>query len=57
MYLLCVCGVQETGLCKLSNTSDIYSHILPSMQNEAAEKIDMLIPPVAVQQVAPGCTR
>jgi hypothetical protein len=30
---------------------------LPSMQNEAAEKIDVLRSPVSMQQVAPGCTR
>jgi hypothetical protein len=38
-------------------TLDVYGHLLPGMQIEAAEKIDVLITAVAVQQVAPGCTR
>ncbi|MFC1879222.1 tyrosine-type recombinase/integrase [Chloroflexota bacterium] len=56
-------GVQVTvvsrmlGHAKPSITLDVYGHLLPSMQIEAAGKIDVLITPVAVQQVAPGCTR
>ena len=45
------------GHAKPSITLDVYGHLLPSMQIEAAEKIDVLITPVTVQQVAPGCTR
>jgi integrase len=45
------------GHAKPSITLDVYGHLLPSMQIEAAEKIDVLITPVSVQQVAPGCTR
>jgi hypothetical protein len=33
---------------KPSITIDVYGHLLPSMQIEAAEKIDVLITPVAV---------
>jgi hypothetical protein len=45
------------GHVKPSTTLDVYGHLLPKMQIEAAEKIDVLITPVAVQLVAPGCTR
>jgi len=45
------------GHAKPSITLDVYGHLLPSMQIEAAEKIDVLITPVALHQVAPGCTR
>jgi hypothetical protein len=45
------------GHVKPSITLDVYGHLLPNMQIEAAVKIDVLITPVAVQQVAPGCTR
>jgi hypothetical protein len=39
---------------KPSITLDIYGHLLPSMQIEAAEKIDLLITPVALNQdIAP----
>jgi hypothetical protein len=33
---------------------DVYGHLLPSMQIEAAEKIDLLIAPVSLDPVAPG---
>jgi integrase len=42
--------VQERlGHSQISMTLDTYSHVLPSMQEEAAQKIDELIIPVAVR--------
>jgi integrase len=42
--------VQERlGHSQISLTLDTYSHVLPNMQEEAAEKIDELILPVAVR--------
>jgi integrase len=42
--------VQERlGHSQISLTLDTYSHVLPNMQEEAAEKIDELIIPVAVR--------
>jgi integrase len=42
--------VQERlGHSQISMTLDTYSHVLPNMQEEAAEKIDELIIPVAVR--------
>jgi integrase len=40
---------RTSGHAKASITLDIYSHLNPSMQVEAADKIDELILPVAVQ--------
>jgi integrase len=40
---------RRLGHAKASITLDIYGHLIPSMQTEAAEKIDELIMPVAVQ--------
>jgi integrase len=40
---------RRLGHAKASITLDIYGHLIPSMQEEAAEKIDELIMPVAVQ--------
>ena len=40
---------RRLGQAKASITLDIYGHLFPSMQTEAAEKIDELIMPVAVQ--------
>jgi integrase len=45
------------GHAKPSITLDVYGHLIPSMQIEAAQKIDELIMPVEIQRVAPGCTR
>jgi integrase len=42
--------VQERlGHSQISMTLDTYSHVLPNMQEEAAQKIDELIIPVAVR--------
>ncbi len=40
---------RRLGHAKASITLDIYGHLIPSMQVEAAEKMDELILPVAVQ--------
>jgi len=39
---------RRLGRSKPSITLDIYGHLIPCMQVEAAEKIDVLITPVAV---------
>ena len=36
---------------------DVYGHMIPTMQTEAAQKIDELITPVDVSQLHPICTR
>jgi integrase len=42
--------VQERlGHSQISLTLDTYSHVLPNMQEEAAEKIDELLTPVEVR--------
>ena len=40
---------RRLGHAKASITLDVYGHLIPSMQTEAAEKIDELIMPVVVQ--------
>ncbi len=41
--------VQERlGHSRVSLTLDIYSHVLPAMQQEAAAKLDELLTPIAV---------
>lgn len=41
--------VQERlGHTSISLTLDTYSHVIPSMQQEAADKMDELLTPVAV---------
>jgi len=40
---------RRLGHSRASITLDIYGHLIPSMQAEAAEKIDELITPVALQ--------
>ena len=40
---------QRLGHARASITLDIYGHLIPSMQAEAAQMIDDLITPVAVQ--------
>ena len=42
------------GHAKPSITLVVYVHLLPSMQIEAAEKIDVLITPIALHRVAPA---
>jgi integrase len=46
---------RRLGHAKPSITLDVYGHLIPSMQNEAAQKIDELITPVAIS-MSPGCT-
>ena len=51
---------RRLGHAKPSITLDVYGHLLPSMQAEAAQKIDELITPVEFFQLhrtAPNCTR
>jgi hypothetical protein len=33
---------------QISLTLDTYSHVLPSMQEEAAEKLDILLTPISI---------
>ena len=40
---------RRLGHANASTTPNIYAHVMPSMQAEAAEMIDNLITPVAVQ--------
>ena len=40
---------RRLGHAKASITLDVYGHLIPSMQREAAEKIDELIMPIAVK--------
>jgi integrase len=47
--------VQERlGYSQISMTLDIYSHVLPSMQVEAAEKMDELLLPIDVTEELAG---
>ena len=48
---------RRLGHAKPSITLDVYGHMIPSMQIEAAQKIDELITPVELHPVAPGCTQ
>jgi integrase len=47
---------RRLGHAKPSITLDIYGHLIPSMQNEAAELMDDLVMPIPLHPVAPGCT-
>jgi integrase len=47
---------RRLGHSRVSITLDIYGHLIPEMQNEAAEMIDDLITPIAVD-IAHDCTR
>ena len=40
---------RRLGHAKASITLDVYGHLIPTMQAEAANQIDELIMPVAVQ--------
>jgi len=46
---------RRLGHAKPSITLDVYGHLIPSMQEKAAYKIDELITPVAFQQLHPIC--
>ncbi len=48
---------KRLGHARPSITLDIYGHLIPSMGAEAAEKIDTLVAPVELQQIAPDRTR
>ena len=49
---------RRLGHSKVSITLDTYGHLMPEMQNEAAELMDELVTPVAIDlhQTAPNCT-
>jgi integrase len=47
---------RRLGHSRVSITLDIYGHLIPEMQNEAAEMIDDLITPIEVS-IAHDCTR
>ncbi len=47
---------RRLGHAKVSITLDIYGHMVPSMQIEDAQKIDELITPVELHQIAPDFT-
>jgi integrase len=40
---------RRLGHARASITLDVYGHLIPSLQAEAAEKIDELVTPVAVE--------
>jgi integrase len=44
---------QRLGHSKASTTLDLYGHLLPSMQAEAAELIDDLVTPITLRSIAP----
>jgi integrase len=44
---------QRLGHSKASTTLDLYGHLLPSMQAEAAELIDNLVTPITLRSIAP----
>ena len=54
--IYCVYCVRKLGHSKISITLDVYGHLIPEMQNEAAELIDDLITPIPVE-LHTGCTR
>jgi integrase len=47
---------KRLGHSRVSITLDVYGHLIPEMQNEAAEMIDDLITPIEVN-IAHDCTR
>jgi integrase len=44
---------RRLGHAKPSITLDIYGHLIPGMQAEAAEMIDELVTPVKLHPIAP----
>jgi integrase len=48
---------KRLGHARTSITMDIYGHLHPSEEIEAAQKIGELITPIPVAPIAPGCTR
>ena len=47
---------KRLGHSKVSMTLDVYGHLIPEMQNKAAELIDELITPIPIE-LHTGCTR
>ena len=47
---------KRLGHSKISMTLDVYGHLIPEMQNKAAELIDELITPIPIE-LHTGCTR
>ena len=47
---------RRLGHAKPSITLDVYGHLIPSLQAEAAQKIDELITPVEFYQLHQNCT-
>jgi integrase len=39
---------ERLGHSQISLTLDTYSHVLPSMQEEAAQKLDQLLTPISI---------
>jgi len=48
---------RRLGHARPSITLDVYGHLIPSMQSEAAQRIDDFVTPLEIDIVAPGCTR
>jgi len=48
---------RRLGHAKPSTTVDIYGHLIPSFQREAAELMDSLLMPVELHKIAQNCTR
>jgi len=44
---------RRLGHSKASITLDVYGHLIPTMQTEAAELIDELVTPVELHPIAP----
>jgi len=47
---------KRLGHSKISTALDVYGHLVPEMQNKAAELIDELITPTAIE-LHTGCTQ
>jgi len=47
---------RRMGHARPSITLDIYGHLIPTMQAEAAQLIDDLVTPIELHTIAPGCT-
>jgi integrase len=48
---------RRLGHARASITLNIYGHLVPGIQEEAAARIDEIVMPVPIEMVAPGCTR
>ncbi len=47
---------KRLGHAKPSITLEIYSHLIPSMQEQVAQLMDDVVTPIELEQVAPCCT-